>query len=47
MLVSEGLAEINIIGNRMPLNIDKLEEAEELAKSEGRGIWNKSLNIVS
>jgi endonuclease YncB( thermonuclease family) len=46
-LVSEGLAEINIMGNKIPSNIDKLEEAEELAKSEGRGIWNKSLNIVA
>ena len=39
-LVADGLAEINIIGNKYPTNYDLLEELEEDAKYEKKGVWN-------
>jgi len=45
MLVQNGLAEISVVGNKAPENISQLELAEEQAKSEGSGIWQKGLII--
>jgi len=45
-LVSEGLAEVSVIGNKAPMNIEDLERAQEKAKAEGLGIWNKTMKIV-
>lgn len=32
MLIEEGLAHVSIVGNRVPHNIDELEQAEAKAK---------------
>lgn len=47
MLVQEGLAQVSVIGNRVPRNIDEIEDAEYKAKEEGLGIWSKSLKLMS
>ena len=46
MLVQEGLAQVSIIGNKAPHNIEELEDAEHNAKEEGLGIWNKQQKII-
>jgi endonuclease YncB( thermonuclease family) len=47
ILIQEGLAQVNVMGNKIPYNIDDLEEAEEEAKQSGRGIWSKSMKLMS
>lgn len=47
MLVQEGLAEVSVIGNKAPQNIHELEDAQDQAKADGVGIWNKSIKIGS
>jgi len=47
MLVQEGLAQVSIIGNKAPANIDELEEAEHQAKADGLGIWGSSMKLIS
>ena len=47
MLIREGLASINIVGNRAPHNIEQLYEIEEEAKYEEIGIWDKSLSLLT
>jgi endonuclease YncB( thermonuclease family) len=46
LLVQEGLAQVNIIGNKAPANIDDLEDAEHAAKEEERGIWSRDLQLM-
>ena len=43
MLISEGLAEVSVIGNKAPMNIEELERAEEQAKEERLGIWGSGV----
>lgn len=45
MLVENGLAEVSIIGKRAPENFEQLERAEEKARGEGVGIWQKGLRV--
>jgi endonuclease YncB( thermonuclease family) len=45
MLVQNGLAEISVFNNKAPENIAELEKAEEIARSEGSGIWQKGLKL--
>jgi endonuclease YncB( thermonuclease family) len=46
-LVSEGLAQVSIVGSKIPQSIDELEAAEGKAKADGIGIWSKSLKLAS
>lgn len=39
MLVKEGLAEVSVVGNKAPENIENLEEAQEEAQHKELGIW--------
>jgi len=43
MLIQNGLAEVSIFGNKVPENIDLLEEAQEQAQHEEIGIWQKGI----
>lgn len=43
MLVQEGLAEVSVIGNKAPINIEEIEEAEQQAKADKIGIWGAGL----
>jgi endonuclease YncB( thermonuclease family) len=43
LLVQEGLAEVSVLGNKAPLNIEELENAQEIARKDGLGIWGKSV----
>ena len=47
LLVQEGLAQVNIVGNKAPHNLYQLEDAEDQAKEEGRGIWDKNLKLMT
>ena len=47
MLVQEGLAQISVIGNRVPENFEQLEDAEAQAQQDGLGIWSKSVKILN
>jgi staphylococcal nuclease domain-containing protein 1 len=38
---------VSIIGNKVPANIEELEQAEQQAKAEGLGIWGSSLRLLS
>ncbi len=47
MLIKEGLAQVNVMGGRAPFNIEQLEDAEEQAKYDGVGIWDKSMKLMT
>jgi staphylococcal nuclease domain-containing protein 1 len=46
LLIQEGLAQVSIIGNKAPYNIDELERAEEQARLDGLGIWDKKVKVM-
>jgi hypothetical protein len=46
-LVSEGLAQVQHMGSRIPHNIDELRAAEAKAKADGIGIWSANLKLAS
>lgn len=46
MLIQEGLAQVSVFGNKAPTNIDELESAEEQARIDGIGIWDKQLKTI-
>ena len=46
-LVGEGLAQVSIVGSKIPQNIDELKAAEAKAKADSIGIWSKSLKLAS
>lgn len=46
LLIRNGLAEISIIGNKAPENLAHLEEAEEVARQDERGIWQKGVRVA-
>jgi endonuclease YncB( thermonuclease family) len=43
MLVKNGLAEVSVFGNKAPENLAALEAAEEEARAEEIGIWQKGI----
>lgn len=46
-LVGEGLAQVSVMGQKIPPNIDLLENAEIKAKLDGIGIWSKNLKLAA
>ena len=46
-MTQEGLAQVNLVGSKIPHNLDKIEEAQENAKADQVGIWGKGMKLVS